>query len=102
MSDVQHFINGKRVDGSSGRWGDVFNPATGERVRRVALAGASEIDQAVQAARAAFPAWAATPPLTRARVMFKFLELLHREHDTLAKIISEEHGKVFSDAQGEI
>src|SRR5437016_9401595 len=106
MSDVQHFINGKRVettsDGSGGRWGDVFNPATGEKIRRVAFAGAGEVDQAVQAARAAFPGWANTPPLTRARVMFKLLELLHREHDALARIISEEHGKVFSDAQGEI
>ncbi len=106
MSDVQHFINGKRSEnatgGSSGRWGDVFNPATGERVRRVAFAGAGEVDAAVKAATAAFPAWAATPPLTRARVMFKFLELLHREHDALARMISEEHGKVFSDAHGEI
>ena len=102
MSDVQHFINGKSVETSGGRWGDVFNPATGERIRRVGFAGASEVDQAVQAAKAAFPGWAATPPLTRARVMFKFLELLHRDHDKLARVISEEHGKVFSDAQGEI
>jgi malonate-semialdehyde dehydrogenase (acetylating) / methylmalonate-semialdehyde dehydrogenase len=102
MSDVQHFINGKRTEGKSGRWGDVFNPATGECARRVAFAGAGEIDQAVQAAKAAFPGWAATPPLTRARAMFKFVELLHREQDALAHMISEEHGKVFSDAQGEI
>src|SRR5712691_4357604 len=106
MSDVHHFINGKRVetasDGEAGRWGDVFNPATGERLRRVAFAGVAEVDQAAKAARAAFPGWAATPPLTRARVMFKFLELLHREHDALARVISEEHGQVFSDAQGEI
>src|SRR5579859_6201146 len=106
MSDVGHFINGKRVDGQSeasgGRWGDVFNPATGERLRRVAFASTGEIDAAVQAARAAFPGWAATAPLSRARVMFKFLELLHRDHDALARAISEEHGKVFSDAQGEI
>src|SRR5690242_9668851 len=102
MSDISHFINGKRVQSASGRSGDVFNPATGERVRRVALASKEEVDQAVRAARAAFPAWAATPPLTRARVMFKFLELVAREHDALARTISEEHGKVFSDAQGEI
>src|SRR5579864_834639 len=102
MSDIHHFINGKRVDGSSGRWGDVFNPATGERLRRVAFAGTGEIDAAVQAARAAFPGWAATAPLSRARIMFKFLELLHRDHDALARVISEEHGKIFSDAQGEI
>ena len=81
MSDIQHYIDGKRVDGTSGRWGDVFNPATGEKMRRVAFAEPGEVDAAVQAAAAAFPGWAATPPLTRARVMFKFLELLAREHD---------------------
>src|SRR5947207_2320294 len=102
MSDVQHFINGKPVAGGNGRSGDVFNPATGERVRRVAFASAGEVDQAVQAAAAAFSGWAATPPLTRARVLFKFLELLHRDHDALARVISEEHGKIFSDAQGEV
>src|SRR6266550_5647605 len=102
MSDISHFINGKRVQGSSGRGGDVFNPATGEKVRRVAFASAADVDAAVKAAAAAFPGWAATPPLTRARILFKFLELLAREHDNLARVISEEHGKVFSDAQGEI
>jgi len=66
MSDVSHFINGQRAEGTSGRWGDVFNPATGERARRVALGGAAEVDRAVKAAATAFPAWAATPPLSRA------------------------------------
>src|SRR5436305_4373923 len=106
MSDISHFINGKRVQGrsesSGGRGGDVFNPATGEKVRRVAFASAADVDAAVKAAAAAFPGWAATPPLTRARILFKFLAILSREHDALARIISEEHGKVFSDAQGEI
>ncbi len=102
MADIQHFIDGNRADAKSGRWGDVFNPATGEKIRRVGLAGAAEIDAAVQSATKAFPGWAATPPLTRARILFKFLELLAREHDNLARVISEEHGKVFSDAQGEI
>src|SRR5579862_115429 len=102
MSDVEQFINGKRHEGSSGRSGDIYNPATGERVRRVGFAGPGDIDAAASAARAAFPGWAATPSLTRARIMFKFLELLHRDHDALARLISEEHGKVFSDAQGEI
>src|SRR5438552_3829568 len=102
MSDISHFINGKRVQGSSGRGGDVFNPATGEKVRRVGFASAADVDAAVKAAAAAFPGWAATPPLTRARILFKFLEILAREHDALARVISEEHGKVFSDAQGEI
>src|ERR1700693_2828747 len=102
MADIQHFIDGKRAEAKSGRWGDVFNPATGEKIRRVALAAAAEVDAAVQAAAKAFPGWAATPPLTRARVLFKFLELMNREQDNLARMISEEHGKVFSDAQGEI
>src|SRR6478752_4917650 len=102
MSDISHFINGKRAKTASGRGGDVFNPATGEKVRRVDFANAADVDAAVQAAAAAFPGWAATPPLTRARILFKFLEILAREHDTLARTISEEHGKVFSDAQGEI
>jgi malonate-semialdehyde dehydrogenase (acetylating)/methylmalonate-semialdehyde dehydrogenase len=102
MSDVQHFINGKHSDGSSGRWGDVFNPATGERARRVAMGGAAEVDQAVKAAATAFPAWAATPPLTRARVLFKFRELMERDSDALARMITDEHGKVLSDAKGEV
>jgi malonate-semialdehyde dehydrogenase (acetylating)/methylmalonate-semialdehyde dehydrogenase len=102
MSDIQHYIDGTGFAGSSARWGDVFNPATGECVRRVRLGSAGDVDRAVQAAAAAFPGWAATPPLTRARIMFRFKELLDREHDNLARMISEEHGKVFSDAQGEI
>jgi malonate-semialdehyde dehydrogenase (acetylating)/methylmalonate-semialdehyde dehydrogenase len=102
MADIQHYIDGKQVAGASARWGDIYNPATGEQVRRVALATAGEVDTAVKAAAAAFPGWAATPPLTRARILFKFLELLARDHDNLARTISEEHGKVFSDAQGEI
>jgi malonate-semialdehyde dehydrogenase (acetylating)/methylmalonate-semialdehyde dehydrogenase len=106
MSDIRHFIDGKPVGGlsesSGGRWGEVFNPATGERARRVALAGTAEVDAAVRAARAAFPGWAATPPLTRARVMFKFRERLLRDEEALARLITDEHGKVLSDAKGEL
>jgi malonate-semialdehyde dehydrogenase (acetylating)/methylmalonate-semialdehyde dehydrogenase len=102
MSDVQHFIDGKPAQAANGRWGDVFNPATGEKKGRVAFAGKAEIDRAVQAATAAFPGWAATPPLSRARVLFKFRELLERESEGLAKLITEEHGKVLSDARGEV
>src|SRR6266436_729733 len=102
MSDIYHYIEGKRAEGTSGRWGDVYNPATGEKSRRVAFAGSGEVDRAVQAAAAAFPAWAATPPLTRARILFKFRELLDREAGALARLISEEHGKVLSDAAGEV
>ena len=102
MSDVHHFIGGQRIEGSSGRWGEVVNPATGERSRRVALGGAAEVDRAVKAAAAAFPGWAATPPLSRARVLFKFRELLERDGDAIARLITEEHGKVLSDAKGEL
>src|SRR6201987_2167737 len=101
MSDIHHYIEGKRAEGTSGRWGDVYNPATGERSRRVAFATAGEVDQAVGAAAAAFPVWAATPPLPRARILFKFRELLDREAGALARLITDEHGKVLSDAAGE-
>src|SRR5258708_38997557 len=102
MSDIHHYIEGKRTEGMSGRWGDVYNPATGEKGCRVALAGAGDVDRAVRAAAAAFPAWAATPPLCRARILFKFRELLEREGDALARLITDEHGKVLSDARGEV
>src|SRR6202047_3316840 len=102
MSDVHHFIGGQSAEGTSGRWGEVFNPATGERSRRVALGGAAEVDRAVKAAAAAFPGWAATPPLSRARVLFKFRELLERDGDAIARLITEGAGKVLSDAKGEL
>src|SRR2546421_9264895 len=102
MSDIHHYIEGKRAEAASGRWGDVYNPATGERSAHVALGGGAEVARAVRAAAAAFPAWAAPPPLTRARILFKFRELLEREAGALARLISEEHGKVLSDAAGEV
>nr|WP_289143179.1 CoA-acylating methylmalonate-semialdehyde dehydrogenase [uncultured Halomonas sp.] len=99
---IHHFINGQRSEGASGSAQDVFNPATGQVTGRVALASAADVDTAVQAAQAAFPAWADTPPIRRARVMFKFLELLNANKDALAEAITKEHGKVFTDAQGEV
>jgi malonate-semialdehyde dehydrogenase (acetylating)/methylmalonate-semialdehyde dehydrogenase len=99
---IAHFISGHKVSGSSYRAQDVFNPATGAVTGRVNLANTQDVDQAVAAAQAAFPAWADTPPLRRARVMFKFLELLNQHKDTLAHMITAEHGKVFTDAQGEV
>src|ERR1700691_4352186 len=101
MSDVHHFIDGKRFDGN-GRSGPVFNPATGDETRRVALGGAAEIDRAVASAGKAVRGWAATQPLTGARVMFKFKDLLERDASKFAAEITEEHGKVLSDAAGEI
>ena len=99
---IPHFIAGRRADGASSRTQDVTNPATGAVTGRVHLAGAADVDSAVAAAKAAFPAWADTPPIRRARVMFKFLELLNRHKDELAHLITAEHGKVFTDAQGEV
>ena len=102
VTTIAHFISGHNVSGSSSRAQDVFNPATGAITGRVSLANTQDVDQAVAAAQAAFPAWADTPPLRRARVMFKFLELLNQHKDTLAHMITAEHGKVFTDAQGEV
>ncbi|SAL18413.1 methylmalonic acid semialdehyde dehydrogenase [Caballeronia turbans] len=102
VAALTHFIGGKRVEGASERFGDVFNPATGAVASRVPLAGASEVDAAVAAAKAAFPEWSETAPIKRARVLFKFKQLLDEHHDELAEIITREHGKVFSDAKGEV
>src|SRR5258706_8946365 len=100
--ELQHWIEGRAVAGASGQFGDVYNPARGELTARVPLANQAEVGRAVAAAAKAFPGWAATPPLRRARVMFKFNELMNQHRDELAKIITSEHGKVFSDAQGEV
>ena len=99
---VGHWISGRHVPPASGRAQPVYNPATGAVAREVALANADEVNAAVAAAKAAFPAWADTPPLRRARVLFKFLDLLNAHRDTLAGMITSEHGKVFTDAQGEV
>ena len=99
---IGHFIGGKAHAGSASRSQPVYNPATGAVTGHVALANGADIDTAVAAAQAAFPAWADTPPIRRARVMFKFLELLNANKDKLAHCITAEHGKVFTDAQGEV
>ncbi len=99
---VPHYVNGSPVEGASSRFGEVFNPATGEVTKRIAFATTAEVNQAVAAASAAFPAWAAQPPLRRARVLLRFLDALEREKDALAALITSEHGKVFSDARGEV
>ncbi len=102
MREIGHFIDGKPRSGTSGRFGDVYNPAAGEVAAKVALADASEVDAAVRAAMRAFPGWAATPPLRRARVMFRLKDLLERDRAKLAAAITAEHGKVLSDADGEV
>ena len=101
-TDVGHFINGQLMPGSSGRSQPVYNPATGQIARQVALASADDVASAVAAATAAQPAWGETPPIRRARVLNAFLQLLNRHRDTLAAMISGEHGKVFTDARGEV
>jgi malonate-semialdehyde dehydrogenase (acetylating)/methylmalonate-semialdehyde dehydrogenase len=102
MRQVGHFIGGKEVGGTSGRTGDVFDPNTGEVQAKVALASRAEVEQAIANAQAAQPAWAATNPQRRARVMFKFLELIQQEMDSVAKLLSSEHGKTLADARGDI
>ncbi|MFZ6754949.1 CoA-acylating methylmalonate-semialdehyde dehydrogenase [Undibacterium sp. Dicai25W] len=101
-SVLQHFMNGQIFPSASGRQQDVFNPATGQVIAQVALASVDEVNTVVAAARAAAPAWAETAPLKRARVMFKFKELLDQHHQELAALITREHGKVLSDAMGEV
>jgi len=105
MSDapvIGHYIDGQVQDSGSERFSDVFNPATGGVQARVGLASQKTVDAAVASALKAFPAWSEQSSLRRSRVMFKFKELLDRHHDELAEIISREHGKVFSDAKGEV
>lgn len=102
ISQIDHYIQGRHVHNSSGRSQDVFNPATGAITGRTGLANVDQVNAAVQAAADAFPKWADTPPIRRARIMFKFLELLNKHRDELAHLITAEHGKVFTDAQGEV
>ncbi|WP_180899920.1 CoA-acylating methylmalonate-semialdehyde dehydrogenase [Martelella soudanensis] len=102
MREIGHFIGGKAVAGTSGQTSDVFDPATGEVQARVALASGAELNAAIANAKAAQPGWGATNPQKRARVMMKFVELLHRDMDRLAEALSREHGKTLPDARGDI
>jgi malonate-semialdehyde dehydrogenase (acetylating)/methylmalonate-semialdehyde dehydrogenase len=97
---IWHYVNGKITESRSNRFGDVYNPATGEVQARVSLASKAEVDAAVAAATAAFPAWSQTPPLQRARVLFRFKALVEANIDKLAATLTSEHGKVLSDAKG--
>jgi malonate-semialdehyde dehydrogenase (acetylating)/methylmalonate-semialdehyde dehydrogenase len=101
LREIHHWVNGQTLTSRSERFGDVYNPATGEVQARVALATAAEVDAAVAAAATAFPAWSAQPALRRARVLFRFREIFERRLDEVAAILTSEHGKVFSDAKGE-
>jgi len=102
MRELTHFIGGKKVKGTSGRFTDGFEPMTGNLISRIPLANVEDVRQAVANAKAAQPAWAAVNPQRRARVMMKFLELMAREHDSLAELLAREHGKTIADAKGDI
>ena len=102
MTDLSHYVSGARVPGKSGRFADVFNPATGAAEKRVPLASTEEVGEVVAVAKAAWPAWAKTPPLRRARILDQFKVLLIENADKIAELISAEHGKTHDDALGEV
>lgn len=97
-----HYVSGAAIEGKSGSFGDVYNPSTGEVAKTVALATVDEVNSAIEAAAKAFPDWSAINPQRRARVMFKFKELIEANKDALAHLLSEEHGKVVADSHGDI
>ena len=99
---IPHWIGGRELAGEGNRLGDLFNPATGERTGQVPLGTSADVAAAVGAAREAFPDWSRTPPLVRARVLFRFRELAEAHADALVALITREHGKVLSDARGEL
>lgn len=102
MFERHHYIAGQSVEGTSGRFGPIFNPSTGEQVGKVALASKAEVEAGIAAADAAFTEWSGTSVVKRARVMQNLVHILYREKDALAAALSAEHGKVFSDAQGDV
>src|ERR687883_809803 len=99
---ITHWIGGRAVPGDSGRSGPVYNPATGRQTGAVDFASAEEVDRAVQAARQAFPAWRALSLSRRTELFFRIRALVHERRDEIARILTSEHGKVFSDAKGEV
>ncbi len=102
MKTIEHFVNGKSYSGDSKKKGKIFNPATGDQKAEVKLATTKDVNEAVANAKKAFEAWSNKPPLQRARVMFKFKELIEKNSDELTKIIVAEHGKVYEDAKGSL
>ena len=102
MKTLHHFVNGQRVEGTSGRFGEVYNPATGEQASTVPFASGDETRAAIGAAQDALAAWSATPPVQRARVMFRFKELMEQHKGKMAALVTAEHGKTLPDAGGSI
>ncbi|MEA3162495.1 MAG: malonate-semialdehyde dehydrogenase (acetylating) / methylmalonate-semialdehyde dehydrogenase, partial [Verrucomicrobiota bacterium] len=101
-ANIHHYLNGQLHPGNSPRFGEVYNPASGHVSGRIAFGTKTEVDQAVAVAAQAFPAWSSIPAVRRARVLFRFRELVEREKNRLALLISAEHGKVLDDAKGEL
>ena len=102
MKNIFHFIGGKEYNGGSERFSDIYNPATGEIQSKVNLATSSEVNHAVGNALKAFQEWSNTPPISRARILFKFKELIEKNSDSLTKLIVSEHGKIYDDAKGSL
>src|SRR5579859_2119644 len=106
VRELHHYIGGKHVKGadpkSGGRFGDVYNPTTGAVAAKVPLASKAEVEKAIADSKRAFAEWSETSPVARARVMFRFKELVEKHIDELAAIVSSEHGKVLSDAKGSV
>ena len=102
MRNLTHFIGGKHVQGTSGRYGAVYDPMTGETQAKAPLASAAEMRAAIDSAAAAWPGWAAENPQRRARVMFRFKQLVEDNMDQLAELLSREHGKVIADSKGDV
>ena len=100
IQKLHHFVGGQKLDGDSGRFGDVFDPALGIVTKHVPLASKGEVEQAIAIAQEAFPAWAATPAGRRAQVMFNFRDLIRSNMDKIAELVSSEHGKTLDDAKG--
>ena len=102
MKIIDHFVEGKKYSGDSKRTSIIYNPATGEATAKVKLGSTKDLNNAVEIAQQAFLKWSNTPPLQRARVLFKFKELIEKNEDELTKIIVSEHGKVYEDAKGSL
>ena len=102
MNSIEHFVDGKIFKGNSKRTGKVFNPATGEQSSEVKLANTADVNKAIEIAKKSFLSWSQKTPLFRARVLFKFKELIEKNSDELTKMIVAEHGKVYEDAKGSL
>ena len=102
MKLIEHFVGGKIIPGTSNKKGKVFNPATGDQEKEVRIASKKDLDIAVEVAKKAFQEWSVKPSLVRARVMFKFKELIEKNSDELTQLIVNEHGKVYEDAKGSL